>query len=85
MRMNGMFPVLLETPEIHQEWQRLVVELQVSGKQAHDTRLVAAMRVHGVTGIVTFNGDDFRRYPGIEVWHPRDVLQREAGQSGEQQ
>jgi len=72
-RLNRTFPVLLETPDIHQEWQRLVVEYQVSGKKAHDTRLVAAMNVHGVKGILTFNGDDFRRYPGIEIWHPRDV------------
>ena len=72
-RLNRTFPVLLETPEIQQEWQRLVVQHQVSGKKAHDTRIVAAMNVHGVKDIVTFNGDDFRRYPGIRVWHPRDV------------
>lgn len=72
-RVSRTFPMLLETPDMHQEWQRLVVEHQVSGKKAHDTRLVAAMRVHGVEGIVTFNGDDFRRYPGIKVFHPRDL------------
>lgn len=45
-RLNRTFSVLLETPEIQQEWQRLVIAHQVSGKTAHDTRLVAAMRVH---------------------------------------
>ena len=64
--------MLLETPDIHREWQRLVIEHEVSGKKAHDTRLVAAMLVHGVDAIVTFNGDDFRRYAGIKVFHPRD-------------
>jgi predicted nucleic acid-binding protein len=72
-RVSRTFPMLLETPDMHQEWQRLVVDHQVSGKKAHDARLVAAMRVHGVKGIVTFNLDDFRRYPGITVFHPRDL------------
>jgi predicted nucleic acid-binding protein len=72
-RLNRTFTVLLETPDIQQEWQRLVVAHQVSGKMAHDTRLVAAMHVHGVSAILTFNGSDFRRYPGIEVLHPRSI------------
>ena len=33
-RLNRTFPVLLETPGIHQEWQRLVLEYRVSGKKA---------------------------------------------------
>ena len=76
-RLNRTFPVLLATPGIHQEWQRLVLEYRVSGKKAHDTRLVAAMRILGVQGIVTFNVTDFRRYAGIDVWHPRDFQQGE--------
>jgi len=63
-RINRNFPIL-ETPDIHQEWQRPVVEHRVSVKKAHDTRLVAAMSVHGVKRILTFNVDDFRRYQGI--------------------
>jgi hypothetical protein len=34
--------------------------------------LVAAMNVHGVGRILTFNVDDFARY-GIEVLHPSSV------------
>lgn len=45
----------------------------VSGVQVHDARLVAAMRVHGVSRILTFNDKDFTRYADIEVVHPRTV------------
>jgi hypothetical protein len=43
------------------------------GKNAHDARLVAAMRVHGLTHLLTFNAQDFRRYPGINVVTPGDL------------
>ena len=42
----------------------------VSGKKAHDARLVATMTVNGITHILTFNADDFTRYAGITVLHP---------------
>src|SRR5260370_41264672 len=40
---------------------------------AHDARLVAAMEVHGITAILTFDKSGFSRYPGIEVVHPEQV------------
>jgi hypothetical protein len=46
----------------------------VVGKNAHDARLVAAMNVHGLTQLLTFNNQDFQRYPGISVVTPDDVL-----------
>ena len=52
------------------EWRRLVVARGVSGKKTHDARLVAAMTAHGVTHILTFNADDFARYPSIKVLNP---------------
>ena len=36
-------------------------------------RLVAVMRVHGLTHILTLNTQDFRRYPGIVAVHPQEV------------
>ena len=39
-----------------------------------DARLVAAIRVHGVNQLLTFNVGDFRRYIGIAVLSPDDVL-----------
>jgi hypothetical protein len=38
----------------------------------HDARLVAAMNVHGISGKVTFDTGDFKRYP-IEVPHPEEA------------
>jgi predicted nucleic acid-binding protein len=43
------------------------------GKSAHDARLVASMRAHGLTAILTFDRTGFSRYPGIEVIHPEQV------------
>lgn len=61
---------LPDSDDIYPEWRRLVVTHGVSGKKTHDARLVAAMTVHGITHILTFNADDFVRYPGINVLHP---------------
>lgn len=60
--LQRFFPLLPDSPAIFAEWQRLVVEYQVLGVQVHDARIVSAMRVHGVTHILTFNPKDFARY-----------------------
>ncbi len=73
-RLKSMLPLLPETPALYQAWESLVIQHQVSGKPAHDARLVAAMRVHGLTTILTFDRSGFSRYPGIEVLHPSDVI-----------
>lgn len=65
---------LPDTAEIFPEWKRLVGEHQVSGLQVYDARLVAAMNVYGVKSILTFNVDDFTRYPGIQILRPESVL-----------
>ena len=72
-RIKDMFPLLADTPAIYTAWENLVIEYQVSGKPAHDARLVAAMQVHGLTAILTFDKTGFSRYAGIEVLHPADV------------
>lgn len=58
---------------VHQEWRRLIVAHDVAGVQVHDARLVAAMHVHGVRRILTFNTRDFARYGDIEAIHPGSV------------
>lgn len=72
-RIKAMFLFLPETPAIYPAWEALVSEHQVIGKPAHDARLVAAMQVHGITSILTFDRTGFSRYPGIEVVHPEQV------------
>ena len=73
-KLESLLSVLPETPAIYQEWRRLVVTHLVSGVRVFDARLVASMNVHGVKDIVTFNVDDFLRYPGIRVLHPTDLI-----------
>jgi predicted nucleic acid-binding protein len=73
MRLKSMFPLLPDTPAIYPVWERLVIQYRVSGKPAHDARLVAAMHVHGLTTILTFDRTGFSRYAGIEVLHPADA------------
>jgi predicted nucleic acid-binding protein len=67
------FRLLPDSLTVHEEWRKLLVTHGVSGVQVHDARLVAAMRVHGVKRILTFNDRDFARYPDIEAVHPRSV------------
>jgi predicted nucleic acid-binding protein len=70
------FRLLPETPTVHSVWRKLLVDYGVSGVQVHDARLVAAMRVHGVPRVLTFNAKDFARYPEIEAIHPRQLAGR---------
>jgi predicted nucleic acid-binding protein len=72
-RIKAMFLFLPETPAIYPAWEALVTRHQVIGKPAHDARLVAAMQVHGLTAILTFDRTGFSRYPGIRVVHPEHV------------
>ncbi len=61
-------------PRVFPEWRQLVVAHQVSGKPTHDARLVAAMLVHGIDALLTFNDTHFRRFqPLIQVFSPADV------------
>lgn len=73
MRLKAMFPLLPDTPAIYPAWERLVNRYQVSGKPAHDARLVAAMQVHGLTTILTFDKTGFSRYAGIQALDPASV------------
>jgi predicted nucleic acid-binding protein len=73
-RLKTLFTLLDDTPAIFPQWEQLVTQYQVSGKNAHDARLVAAMMVHGLGRILTFNASDFQRYPPLTVLDPRQVL-----------
>lgn len=73
-RLKSLFIIRAETEAIYDVWESLVVQQRVSGKAAHDARLVAAMRVHGLTSILTFNTSDFHRYRGITAINPADVV-----------
>lgn len=74
LRLKAIWPILDDTPNILLEWERLVLQYDVSGRKAHDARLVAAMVVHGVQTLLTFDFGDFRRYQEITALGPADVL-----------
>jgi len=46
----------------------------VKAIQAHDARVVAAMHVHGIGNLLTLNVKDFRRFSGIAILSPEEVL-----------
>jgi predicted nucleic acid-binding protein len=58
----------------HQEWRRLIVAHAVMGVEIHDARLVATMNVHGLTHLLTINKNDFKRFPGITILTPDEVV-----------
>src|SRR5262245_57470637 len=68
------FHLLTENLATHQEWRRLVLAHSVQGVQVHDAMLVAVMNVHGIKRLLTFNDADFKRYSGIIVLSPADVI-----------
>ncbi len=73
-RLKVFFSMLLDTDSIYDQWEQLVVAYQVKGVNVHDARLVAAMLVHGLTHILTFNTKDFSRYKTeIIPIHPDSV------------
>ncbi len=45
----------------------------VSGVQVHDAKIVASMKAHDIENLLTFNAKDFKRYPDIKTFEPKDV------------
>ena len=73
-KLKDLFVILPDTADILPEWEQLVVEHQVLGKQVYDARLVAAMSVHNLTHLLTFNTDDFKRFTTITALNPQSIL-----------
>jgi predicted nucleic acid-binding protein len=71
--ISQLFRLLPYTPQVPVIWRRIVNTHKVSGRQTHDAHLAAFMQVHGALSILTFNGRDFSRYPGITVLDPAQV------------
>jgi predicted nucleic acid-binding protein len=71
--IEGALELLPDSVAVHQEWRRLIVAHSVAGAKVHDARIAAAMQVHGVKKILTFNTSDFARFAEIEALHPATV------------
>lgn len=67
--------VLPDSPLILPTWLDLVKRYGIAGVKAHDARLVASMKIHGVADILTFNGRDFQTFApeGIRVLEPDTI------------
>ena len=76
--LKALFALQPDTSEIFSEWEKIVLQYQVSGKQAHDARLVAAMRVHNLTHLLTFNITDFKRFTTITAVSPQSLALEDA-------
>ncbi|MGZ8842842.1 MAG: type II toxin-antitoxin system VapC family toxin [Pyrinomonadaceae bacterium] len=75
--LKAAFTVLPDEPSIFSVWESIVLKYRVSGKQAHDAHLVAAMKAHNITHLLTFNDSDFKRYTEITVVNPNSLLNEE--------
>jgi predicted nucleic acid-binding protein len=67
------FALLLDERGIFHHWITIVEQFAVSGKGGHDARIVAAMQRHSITSLISYNKDDFKRYP-IAVWTPAEIV-----------
>ncbi len=76
-KFEANFRFIAETPQVYPTWKTLADTLGVTGKQVHDTRLVAVCHVHGITHLLTFNVRHFLRFqtlgPGLAVVDPSTV------------
>lgn len=72
-RLVSLFHLFRDERAILDRWRTIVVQCEVQGKTAHDARLVAAMDRHGVQNLLTFNDQDFKRYPNIAIIHPAKI------------
>lgn len=71
--LENTFTILPDTPAIYTQWRRLVAAHSVLGKQVHDTRIVAAMNVHQIARLLTFNTADFKRFSNIVLIDPATI------------
>ena len=69
------FDFLPDSRDVHDRWRLLLVAHEVRGVQVHDARIAASMYVHGVTQLLTVNVRDFKRFKGLLVVHPADLIQ----------
>ena len=72
-RFERIFTLVPDSPAVHEHWRELVITYAVTGRQVHDTRLAAVMLTHGISHILTFDVDGFRRFQDIAAVHPDEI------------
>jgi predicted nucleic acid-binding protein len=66
----GAFNILEDGPAVTAELLTLLTTVTVGGKQVHDANIVATMRAHGVSRLLTHNVADFNRFAAVITVEP---------------
>jgi predicted nucleic acid-binding protein len=66
--------LLEEIAEIFPLWMRLIDRYKVTGRRIFDLRLLAVMRAHQITHLLTFDVEDFPAVSGLTIVHPNQVV-----------
>jgi predicted nucleic acid-binding protein len=72
-RLESLLTVLPDSQAIYREWRKVVLDNSVLGKRVHDARIVAAMNVHQITKLLTFNLKDFKWFGNITLIDPNSI------------
>jgi predicted nucleic acid-binding protein len=72
--LRAQFPLLTDSDEVFPRWIELVNQHQLMGKRVHDARLIAVMKVHHISRLVTFNHAHFACFQDIELFSPHQII-----------
>jgi predicted nucleic acid-binding protein len=72
-KFESSFLFKADNATVYSNWRQLVTQHGVSGKNAHDARIAAALITHGITHLVTFNQDHFKRFAAIKALLPTEL------------
>jgi predicted nucleic acid-binding protein len=72
--IESVFPLLPDVASIYPHWCALIDAYGIIGRQSFDARLVAVMLAHGISHLLTLNPAHFRRYEGITVVEPVQLI-----------
>ena len=70
-RFMKLFVRLPEPKLLFDSWRLLVNAHSIVGLPAHDARIAAFVQTYPLTGLMTYNADDFKALP-ITVVNPKD-------------
>lgn len=68
------FIFLEETPDIFSYWLEMVTNNDIKGKRSHHIRLLALMKSHNISHLLTFNPKDFIQLSQITIVQPQDII-----------
>ena len=72
--LTSELSLLPEKPEIFTYWLELVTAHNIKGKRTHDLRLLAVMKAHQISNLLTFNPEDFIAIPGVNIIQPQEII-----------